>query len=82
MVIVLPDQYVANVLPLDAHEELIAFLGRFPLDRGRTCLAHSASGKNPRTTPKTKAARRRLDLLRFTYGGEGGIRTHGTLRYA
>ncbi len=33
MVIVRPDQYVANVLPLDAHEELAAFFGRFLLDR-------------------------------------------------
>lgn len=33
MVVVRPDQYVANVLPLDAHEELVAFFGRFMLDR-------------------------------------------------
>jgi phenol 2-monooxygenase len=33
VVIVRPDQYVANVLPLDAHEELAAFFGRFLLDR-------------------------------------------------
>ncbi len=29
MVVVRPDQYVANVLPLDAHDELAAFFGRF-----------------------------------------------------
>ena len=29
MVVVRPDQYVANVLPLDAYEELGAFFGRF-----------------------------------------------------
>jgi phenol 2-monooxygenase (NADPH) len=33
MVIVRPDQYVAHVLPLDAHEELSAFFGGFLLDR-------------------------------------------------
>jgi phenol 2-monooxygenase (NADPH) len=33
LVIVRPDQFVANVLPLDAHDELAAFFGRFLLDR-------------------------------------------------
>ena len=33
MVVVRPDQYVANVLPLDAHEELAEFFGQFLLDR-------------------------------------------------
>ncbi len=33
MVVVRPDQYVANVLPLDAHDELAAFFGQFLLDR-------------------------------------------------
>ena len=33
MVIVRPDQYVANVLPLDAHDELAAFFEGFLLDR-------------------------------------------------
>ena len=33
MVIVRPDQYVANVLPLDAHAELAEFFGQFLLDR-------------------------------------------------
>jgi len=33
MVVVRPDQYVANVLPLDGHEELAAFFGRFLIDR-------------------------------------------------
>jgi phenol 2-monooxygenase len=33
MVIVRPDQYVSNVLPLDAHDELAAFFGQFLLDR-------------------------------------------------
>ena len=33
MVVVRPDQYVSNVLPLDAHHELAAFFGRFLLDR-------------------------------------------------
>jgi phenol 2-monooxygenase len=33
IVVVRPDQYVANVLPLEAHEELAAFFGRFLLDR-------------------------------------------------
>ena len=33
MVIVRPDQYVANVLPLDAHEELTAFFAQFMVDR-------------------------------------------------
>jgi phenol 2-monooxygenase len=33
IVVVRPDQYVANVLPLDAHAELAAFFGRFLLDR-------------------------------------------------
>ena len=33
MVIVRPDQYVANVLPLDAYDELAAFFAGFLLDR-------------------------------------------------
>ena len=33
MVLVRPDQYVANVLPLDAHDELAAFFACFLLDR-------------------------------------------------
>jgi len=33
LVIVRPDQYVANVLPLDAHAELSAFFDRFMLER-------------------------------------------------
>ncbi|ACL55852.1 FAD-binding monooxygenase [Methylobacterium nodulans] len=33
MVVVRPDQHVANVLPLDAHDDLAAFFGRFLLDR-------------------------------------------------
>ncbi len=33
IVVVRPDQYVSNVLPLDAHDELIAYFGRFLLDR-------------------------------------------------
>jgi phenol 2-monooxygenase len=36
MVVVRPDQYVSNVLPLDAHDELAAFFGRFLLDAPRT----------------------------------------------
>jgi phenol 2-monooxygenase (NADPH) len=48
LVVVRPDQYVAQVLPLDAHDELAAFFGRFMLDSasrsvraGRT-LTHPA----------------------------------------
>ncbi len=33
MIIVRPDQHVANVLPLDAHDALADFLGRFMLDQ-------------------------------------------------
>ena len=33
MVVVRPDQYVANVLPLDAHDALTAFFAQFMLDR-------------------------------------------------
>ena len=33
LVIVRPDQYVSNVLPLDAHGELMAFFSQFLLDR-------------------------------------------------
>jgi phenol 2-monooxygenase len=33
MVVVRPDQYVSNVLPLDAHDELTAFFTRSLLDR-------------------------------------------------
>ncbi len=33
IVVVRPDQYVANVLPLDAHDELSAFFAAFLLDR-------------------------------------------------
>ena len=33
IVVVRPDQYVSNVLPLDAHDELTAFFGRFLFDR-------------------------------------------------
>ena len=34
MVVVRPDQYVAHVLPLDAHDELADFLSRILLDAG------------------------------------------------
>lgn len=33
LVVVRPDQYVAHVLPLEAHDELAAFFGQFLLDR-------------------------------------------------
>ena len=33
IVVVRPDQYVSNVLPLDAHDELAAFFGSFLVDR-------------------------------------------------
>ncbi len=33
MVVVRPDQFVANILPLDAHDELTAFFGKFLIDR-------------------------------------------------
>ena len=33
IVVVRPDQYVSNVLPLDAHDELTAHFGRFLIDR-------------------------------------------------
>jgi phenol 2-monooxygenase (NADPH) len=33
IVVVRPDQYVSNVLPLDPHDELTAYFGRFLLDR-------------------------------------------------
>jgi phenol 2-monooxygenase len=33
IVVVRPDQYVSNVLPLDAHDGLAAFFGEFMLDR-------------------------------------------------
>ena len=33
MVVVRPDQYVSNVLPLDGHDELAAFFGQFLLGR-------------------------------------------------
>jgi phenol 2-monooxygenase len=36
VIVVRPDQYVANVLPLDAHEEIAAFFAGFLLDRQRT----------------------------------------------
>ena len=32
IVVVRPDQYVSNVLPLHAHDELAAFFGRFLLE--------------------------------------------------
>ena len=39
MVVVRPDQHVANVLPLDAHAELTTFFGRFMLDAHDSGLA-------------------------------------------
>jgi phenol 2-monooxygenase (NADPH) len=33
IVVVRPDQYVSNILPLDAHHELAAFFGRFLVDQ-------------------------------------------------
>jgi len=33
LVIVRPDQHVANVLPLDAHHELADFFGQFLIDQ-------------------------------------------------
>lgn len=35
LVVVRPDQYVAHVLPLNAHDELAAFFARFLLDAGQ-----------------------------------------------
>jgi phenol 2-monooxygenase (NADPH) len=32
LVVVRPDQYVAHVLPLDGHDELAAFFGRFMVE--------------------------------------------------
>ena len=44
MVVVRPDQHVANVLPLDAHDDLSAFFERFMLDQhGTTGDADAAS---------------------------------------
>jgi len=34
-VVVRPDQYVAHVLPLEAHDELAAFFDRFMLPASR-----------------------------------------------
>ncbi|BBI63542.1 hypothetical protein HSBAA_48480 [Vreelandella sulfidaeris] len=34
LVIVRPDQHIANVLPLEAHEELAAYFARFMLEAG------------------------------------------------
>jgi phenol 2-monooxygenase (NADPH) len=42
IVVVRPDQYVSNVLPLDTHDELTAFFGRFLLDN--TCRAPTRGG--------------------------------------
>jgi len=47
MVIVRPDQYVSNVLPLDAHHELAAFFGRFMLDRHFPICLRGTSGTVP-----------------------------------
>jgi phenol 2-monooxygenase len=33
MVVVRPDQYVSNVMPLDAHDEISAFFGQFLIDQ-------------------------------------------------
>jgi phenol 2-monooxygenase (NADPH) len=33
MIVVRPDQYVSNILPLDAHDELAAFFGQFLIGR-------------------------------------------------
>ena len=41
MVVVRPDQYVSNVLPLDAHDELAAFFGQFLIDRHQGLFAAS-----------------------------------------
>ena len=40
VVVVRPDQYVSNVLPLDAHRDLAAFFGRFLLDRHPARVDH------------------------------------------
>ena len=52
------------------------------LQHGMLAAAVGRLGENPttRTIRKTKEPPARVAL--FTYGGEGGIRTHGTLRYA
>ena len=42
LVVVRPDQYVSNVLPLDAHGELTAFFEQFLVDRHD--LRHTPSG--------------------------------------
>jgi phenol 2-monooxygenase len=44
LVVVRPDQYVAHVLPLDAHAELAAFFARFMTRAGATDGAVSRGG--------------------------------------
>ena len=46
MVVVRPDQYVSNVLPLDAHDELAKFFGQFLLDRHPPSTALSSQFKS------------------------------------
>ena len=41
MVVVRPDQYVSNVLPLDAHDELADFFARFMLDQHEAADEHA-----------------------------------------
>ena len=43
MLVVRPDQYVAAVLPLDAHDELTGFLGRILVET--TALAPAAGAR-------------------------------------
>jgi len=46
LVVVRPDQYVAAVLPLDAHDELTQFLGRTLVERSPVPAFSLAAGRN------------------------------------
>lgn len=50
LVVVRPDQYVAQVLPPDAQEELAAFFGRFMLDADRRNPSLTARGQSWRSS--------------------------------
>jgi phenol 2-monooxygenase len=51
LVVVRPDQYVANVLPLDAHEALASYFEAFMLESGQTERSDPARSTDPVRQP-------------------------------
>ena len=61
LIVVRPDQYVANVLPLDAHDELCAFFAGLMIEpMSNPSQAPVAEGRGSRTLPAARGATHRV----------------------